>query len=69
MHVDIWDAGAGSYHVFAGKEASRALGIMSLKPEDCTADLSGLTEAQLTTLEEWKKKFAAKYPVVGTLSG
>ena len=56
-----------SYHVFAGKEAARALGIMSTNAEDCTGDLTGLTDAQLNTLEDWKKKFAAKYPVVGTI--
>lgn len=56
-----------SYSVFAGKEAARALGVMSIKPEDCTGDISDLTEKQLQTLRQWKTKFESKYPVVGRL--
>jgi membrane-associated progesterone receptor component len=60
------DSGS-SYSIFAGKEAARALAVMSLKPEDCTGDISDLTDAQLKTLQHWKTKFEAKYPVVGVL--
>ena len=55
----------GGYEVFAGKEVARALAIMSLKAEDCTANLEGVTEKQLGTLKEWEDKFHTKYPVVG----
>lgn len=51
-----------------GREASRALGLMSLKVEDCTGNLDGLTQDQLNTLEGWEKRYKEKYPVVGTLS-
>ncbi|KAG5458521.1 MAG: cytochrome b5-like heme/steroid binding domain-containing protein [Olpidium bornovanus] len=43
----------GSYAVFAGKDASRALGKSSLKPEDCVADYSVLTESELKVLDDW----------------
>ena len=55
----------GSYHVYAGREASRALGKMSLDAADCTDDVADLTEKQLATLDGWKKKFDEKYTVVG----
>lgn len=42
------------YHVFAGKDASRALGKSSLKVEDCVADYSGLTEDEMKTLDKWE---------------
>ena len=38
---------------------------MSLKAEDCTADLEGVTPKQLDTLGEWVAKFEKKYRVVG----
>ncbi|KAK9817230.1 hypothetical protein WJX72_011430 [[Myrmecia] bisecta] len=63
---DFYGPGSG-YHIFAGKEASRALALMSLKQEDCTGNLEGLTEAQLETLASWEAKFALKYQVVGRL--
>ena len=55
----------GGYAIFAGKEVSRALAVMSLKAEDCTADLEGVTPKQLDTLGEWVAKFEKKYRVVG----
>ena len=58
----------GGYAIFAGKEVARALGIMSLKEEDCSADLSGLSEKQLHTLHEWEEKFKTKYSIVGKVS-
>ena len=62
-------AGAG-YHVFAGKEAARALALMSLRPEDCNGDLSGLSEERLAVLADWERKYRDKgYPVVGKLQG
>ena len=55
----------GAYAIYAGKEVARALGLMSLKAEDCTAELDGLTEKQLETLGDWETKFRGKYPIVG----
>ncbi|MCA0777026.1 cytochrome b5 domain-containing protein, partial [Vibrio vulnificus] len=55
----------GDYAMFAGKDASRALGKMSKNEEDVSPSLEGLTEKEMTTLNDWEKKFEAKYPVVG----
>lgn len=55
----------GSYHVFAGKDASRGLGKSSLKEEDTSADYSDLNEAELQTLDKWFNFFSKKYNIVG----
>lgn len=41
---------------------------MSLREEDCTSELDDLTSEQRATLEDWKSKFALKYPKVGELT-
>lgn len=58
----------GSYAMFAGKDASRALAKMSKNDEDVVGSLDGLTEKELGVLADWEKKFEAKYPIVGSLS-
>eukprot|EP01101_Sappina_pedata_P008014 TRINITY_DN4355_c0_g1_i1.p1 TRINITY_DN4355_c0_g1~~TRINITY_DN4355_c0_g1_i1.p1 ORF type:complete len:157 (+),score=77.81 TRINITY_DN4355_c0_g1_i1:59-529(+) len=63
----------GSYNIFAGKEASRALALGSLKKEDVSAEvtsdldslLSKLSADELETLEEWINSFESKYDVIG----
>ncbi|KAF9902113.1 hypothetical protein EC991_005282 [Linnemannia zychae] len=55
----------GGYHCFAGKDASKALGKSSLKPEDCVADYSGLDEKERKTLDDWFIFFEKRYPIVG----
>jgi len=60
----------GPYHVFAGRDASRALAKMSFSPSDIESSyLSDLTPEQLKVLDDWEKKFiqSKKYPVVGKL--
>lgn len=57
----------GSYSMLAGREVSRALGKMSKNEEDISGDLSGLSEKEIGVLEDWEKKFQAKYPLVGRL--
>lgn len=42
--------GKSGYKVFAGKDASKALGKSSLKIEDCIADYSELTEDEVTLM-------------------
>lgn len=57
----------GSYTMFAGKECSRALALLSFKPQDINGNLEGLDESELTILEDWEYKFMEKYPKVGRL--
>lgn len=57
----------GSYCVFAGKDASRALAKMSKDESDVVPSLEGLSEKEIGVLEDWEKKFQAKYPIVGTV--
>jgi membrane-associated progesterone receptor component len=59
----------GPYKHLAGKDGSRALALMSLKAEDATDDLTGLTEDSLAVLDDWAKKLYEKYPTVGRLAG
>ena len=54
----------GPYKHFAGRDASRALALMSLAPEDYgNPSLEGLKDEDLQVLEDWFNKFKAKYPV------
>jgi hypothetical protein len=39
--------------VFAGRDASKALGKSSMKQEDLSADYSELTEWELKVLDDW----------------
>ncbi|KAI3703526.1 hypothetical protein L1987_73666 [Smallanthus sonchifolius] len=57
-----------SYAMFAGKDASRALAKMSKNDEDVIGSLDGLTEKEIGVLDDWEKKFEAKYPIVGSLA-
>ncbi|OJT02635.1 hypothetical protein TRAPUB_6816 [Trametes pubescens] len=54
-----------SYNLFAGKDASRALGMSSLKEEDAVSDYSTLSAADLKTLNDWFDFFSKRYNVVG----
>ena len=58
----------GAYAMFAGKDASRALAKMSKNDEDITPSLDGLSEKEIGVLNDWEKKFEAKYPVVGRVA-
>eukprot|EP01084_Bolivina_argentea_P067036 122166_1 len=75
---DIFDVSFGgmemygkgcTYHLFAGRDASRALAKMSFDVEHldspCTDDL---TEDEQAVLSDWHNRFVTKgYPIVGTL--
>jgi len=56
----------GSYHNFAGVDATRAFATQCLKGHR-THDLRGLTEAQLGSKDHWIKYFkeSPKYPRIG----
>lgn len=58
----------GPYVVFAGREASRALAKMSKSEDDVNGVLAGLSEKEMGVLQDWEKKFQAKYPIIGRLS-
>ncbi|KAJ3376962.1 hypothetical protein HDU84_009209, partial [Entophlyctis sp. JEL0112] len=51
---------------FNGQDASRALGMSSLKAEDCVADYSTLNAEQMETLDKWVAFYQKKYDIVGT---
>jgi hypothetical protein len=53
--------------VFAGKDASKALGKSSLKIEDCISDYSELSEEDMETLDKWLAFFTKKYPILGKM--
>ncbi|KAL3524259.1 hypothetical protein ACH5RR_017093 [Cinchona calisaya] len=57
----------GPYHLFAGKDASRALAKMSFEEKDLTGDISGLGVFELEALQDWEYKFMSKYVKVGTI--
>jgi len=59
----------GNYHVFAGKDPSRALAQSSLKPEDCRPDWYDLPDQAKTVLNEWFTFFSKRYNVVGKIQG
>lgn len=64
---DFYGAG-GPYEIMAGKDASRALALVSLDAADFeNTSLEGLTAMDLNTLNEWIAKFEAKYTRVGYL--
>ena len=48
----------GSYHIFAGRDGSRGLGLSSLKPEDAVPDYSTLTENERKVLDDWHAFFS-----------
>lgn len=57
----------GPYAKFAGRDASRALALLSFDPEDLTGNLEGLSENELEVLQDWEYKFMEKYKKVGQL--
>ncbi|XP_050232705.1 membrane steroid-binding protein 2-like [Mercurialis annua] len=57
----------GPYAKFAGRDASRALALLSFDPKDLTGNLEGLSESELEVLQDWEYKFMEKYVKVGQL--
>ncbi|KAL0635861.1 hypothetical protein Q9L58_005203 [Maublancomyces gigas] len=55
----------GSYHVFAGKDASRALAMSSVKPEDVAPEWEDLSDKEKGVLDDWFSFFAKRYNKVG----
>ncbi|KAK9421540.1 putative Cytochrome b5-like heme/steroid binding domain-containing protein [Seiridium cardinale] len=59
----------GSYHVFAGKDASRALGKTSTKAEDVSSEWKDLDDKEQGTLNDWVTFFSKRYNIVGVVEG
>ncbi|XP_030525937.1 membrane steroid-binding protein 2-like [Rhodamnia argentea] len=57
----------GPYALFAGRDASRALALMSFDPRDLTGNIEGLSESELEVLQDWEYKFMEKYVKVGQI--
>ncbi|KAI4135456.1 MAG: hypothetical protein LQ347_000675 [Umbilicaria vellea] len=58
----------GSYHVFAGRDASRALAQSSLKAEDCRPEWEDLPDKEKKVLEDWFTFFSKRYNIVGKVA-
>jgi len=58
----------GPYAMFAGRDASRALALLSFKPQDLNGNLQGLDASELEILQDWEDKFMEKYVNVGHLA-
>lgn len=57
----------GPYALFAGRDASRALALMSFDPNDLTGNIEGLEPSELEVLQDWEYKFQEKYAKVGQI--
>ncbi|KAF2672388.1 cytochrome b5, partial [Microthyrium microscopicum] len=57
-----------SYHVFTGKDASRALAQSSLKAEDCRPDWEDLNDDHKKVLSDWFTFFSKRYNIVGKVA-
>lgn len=55
--------------VFAGKDASRALGKTSTKEEDVSPEWKDLSDKEKGVLNDWVKFFSNRYNVVGVVEG
>lgn len=51
--------------VFTGKEPNKALGLSSLKREDCVPEYDDLDETATKTLNDWYTFFSKRYNIVG----
>jgi len=65
--VDVYGRGK-SYNLFAGKDASKALGMSSLKPEDAVSDYSALPEGERKVLDDWYSFFEKRYNIAGKVA-
>ena len=77
LNYNVFDVSYGGHHlygigkgysIFAGKDASRALAMMSFEPEylNGSNDLSLLSKEEMDAVLSWESTYLSKYPVVGT---
>jgi hypothetical protein len=55
--------------VFAGKDASRALGLMSTKEADAVPEWKDLDDKEKKVLDDWVTYFSKRYNIVGRVEG
>lgn len=65
---EVYAPGKG-YNVFTGRDASCALGKTSLEESDCHDDISGLSDKEVETMEDWYTFFGYRYNIVGRVEG
>jgi len=63
---DMYGPGGG-YHVFAGRDGSKGLGIGSLKVEDAVPDEGKLGPAEQKVLDDWLVFFQKRYNQIGVV--
>lgn len=56
-----------TYHMFVGRDASRALAISSLNIQDALPYFADLGPNELKVLDDWFNYFAQRYNIVGRL--
>lgn len=59
----------GSYHVFAGRDASKSFITGDFTAETCTDDVIDLSYQELLSLVDWKKFYEGEYIYKGKLIG
>jgi membrane-associated progesterone receptor component len=65
---DLYGPG-GNYHIFAGKDCTRAFALMSTSGDECNRrDVDDLNATHRATLRQWIKVLCEKYIVVGEYS-
>lgn len=73
FHPRILAAAVGALRlrvaVFAGKDASRALGKTSTKLEDVSPNWQDLDDKEKGTLNDWVTFFSKRYNIVGVVEG
>lgn len=55
--------------MFAGKDASRALGKTSTKVEDVSPEWKDLDDKEQGTLNDWVTFFTKRYNIIGVVAG
>ncbi|KAI3971023.1 hypothetical protein MKX01_024670 [Papaver californicum] len=57
----------GPYSSFTGRDASRALALLSFEPKNLIGNTEGLSLSELDPLQDWEDKFVDKYIKVGRI--
>ncbi|KIM79824.1 hypothetical protein PILCRDRAFT_823006, partial [Piloderma croceum F 1598] len=55
----------GLFNIYTGKDASRALGMLSMQPADLVSDWETLTDSEKRVLDDWVMAFEKCFIIVG----